>query len=153
MTRDSHIRLAVLLCGIYGAALAAYFVQQTAAVDWLPPSNAWPLSTVPNLLFLKVAVFLFMLVSTYRAARRQITPHRWKRRLYLIFGWALLIIALVRVGFDFISGQSGSLLEVILFEVVSLTVPLFILALGYNLSNEAKRRKQRYFETLGISPT
>ncbi|MDG4721700.1 MULTISPECIES: hypothetical protein [Thalassospira] len=152
MTRDSHIRLAALLCGIYGVALAAYFLQQTAAVDWLPPSTAWPLSNVPNLLLLKVAVFIFMLISTYRAARRQITPHRWKRRLYQLFGWALLIVVLVRVGLDVVAGSLGPLGEIILFDVVPFAVPLFVLALGYNLSNEAKRRKQRYFETLGISP-
>ena len=152
MNRVSFNMLAAWLCGAYGVALLAGFLQQFAAVGWLPPASAWPLSDMPSALFLKLAIFLFMVISTYRSFKRQITPHRWKRRLYQTLGWGFLIAALVGVVSAHLAGQHGSVFEVILFDVIRLLAPLFILVLGYGLSREAARRKTRYFETLGISP-
>lgn len=153
MNRESYNTLAALLCGAFGVALLACFIQQFSPVGWLPPASAWPLSDMPNALYLKLALFLFMVVSTYRAVTRQITPHRWKRRLYQIIGWVFLIVSLIGVASAHLADQQSSVIEVILFDGIRLTAPLFILALGYGLSCEAARRKTRYFETLGISPS
>lgn len=152
MKRDSFTTLAVMLCGAYGVVLAGYFVQLTAAVSWLPSASAWPMGSVPNALYWKCAILLFMVVSTYRAMRRQIMPHRWKRRLYQICGWVFLLFVLIAIILDLIATDQPMGPASLVLELVRLILPAFVLAMGYGLSMEAKRRKTRYFENLGISP-
>lgn len=151
MIRWCYILFMALLTGLYGFRVAGQYVQRTVPVTWLPAAHLWQDGGMSYSYAspLQIAVLLFMVISTFRAARHAIVPRRWKRRLAHLIGWVYLAVTVVRMVPGISIPPTYAWLETSFALFFHLVVAIYMIALAVYLDYDATRRKEHYYQAYG----